>query len=104
MNGSSWIRHALTLPVVAAGVWHGIEVGSRGAFVAAGTAAIAWFVWPEAARLVAWRRRRRAETAKRRHERLVKRAERALAKAERARTRADRRPASQGVITLLSTS
>ena len=46
VKGSSWIRHALTLPVVAAGGWQGVEAGSRGAFVAAGAAAIAWFVWP----------------------------------------------------------
>jgi len=47
-------------------------------------------VWPEAAGLVACRRRRRAERDKCRHERLLKRTERSLAKAECARKRADR--------------
>ena len=92
MKASRWLRHALTLPVIVVGAWHGAETGSRGSILAAGASAIAWLVWPEAARLVAWRRRHRAERTRRRYERLLKRAERSLAKAERARRRADRRP------------
>ena len=56
-----WVRHAAARPVVVAGAWHGVEAGSRGAFIAA----VASLVWPEAARLVAWRRRQRAERARR---------------------------------------
>ena len=95
MKPSRWHRHALTIPLVVAGVWHGVEAGSRGAFLAAGAAAIAWLVWPEAARFLAWRHRRRAEHTRRRHERLLEHAERSLAKTKRARQRADRRPGNE---------
>ena len=94
MKPSRWLRHALTIPLVV-GVWHGVEAGSRGAFFAAGAAALTWLVWPEAARFLAWRRRRRAEHTRRRHKRLLKHAERSLAKTERARQRADRRPGNE---------
>ena len=85
MKLGRWLRHATTIPVIAAGIWQGVEAGSRGAFLAAGAAAIAWFAWPEAARLVAWRRRRRAESAKRRptSQRLIRRAERLATRAMR---------------------
>ena len=92
MKPPGWLRHTVTLPVVAAGVWYGVEAGSRGGLLAAGAAAIAWLVWPEARRLRSWRDRRRAERTRRRYVRRLERAERSLAKAERARTRADRRP------------
>ena len=95
MKPSRWLRHALTIPLVVAGVWHGVEAGSRGAFLAAGAATLAWLVWPEAARFLAWRRRRRAEHTRRRYKRLLKHAERSLAKTERARRRADRRPGNE---------
>ena len=88
------LRHAATLPLVVAGAWYGVEQGSRGAFILAGAGALAWLLWPEASRFLAWRRRRRAEAAKTRLERAVSRAERDVAKAERARQRADRRPTS----------
>ena len=88
------LRHAATLPLVVAGAWYGVEHGSRGAFLLAGAGALAWLIWPEASRFLAWRRRRRAETEKTRLERAVSRAERDVAKAERARQRADRRPSS----------
>ena len=83
MKPSRWLRPALTIPLVVAGVWHGVEAGSRGAFFAAGAAALTWLAWPEAARFLAWRHRRRAEHTRRRYERLLKHAERSLAKTER---------------------
>ena len=89
-----WLRHASTLPVAVAGAWHGIEAGSRGAILAAGVGAVSWLVWPEAARLLAWRRQRRAERARLRHARAMERAEKRVRKAEDARRRADRRPKS----------
>jgi len=55
MKPSRWLRNALKLPVFAAGV-----------------AGITWLVWPEAARLVAWRRLRRAESATERSNRDVR--------------------------------
>lgn len=91
----TWLRHVATLPAVMAGAWYGVEAGSRGALLLAGAAAVAWFVWPETARFVAWRRARRAERARRRDTRAVERASRRVAKAERARQRADRYPGSE---------
>ena len=88
MKTTLWIRHAAAAAVVVTGAWHGMETGSRGAFVAAGAAALGWFVWPEAARLLAWRRERRTRKAR-------QSAERWTARAERARIRADRRPGSR---------
>ena len=87
-EAGTWVRHIATLPAVVAGAWYGVETGSRGAFVVAGVAAIAWIVWPETARFIAWRRRRHAERA-------IERAERQLARAERAKRRAERRPRHQ---------
>ena len=89
-----WLRHAVSLPVVVVGGWYGVEHGSSGAFLLAGAGALAWFVWPEASRFLAWRRRRRAEVARARLERAISRADREVAKAERAKARADRRPSS----------
>ncbi len=89
-----WLRHAVPLPAVLVGAWYGVEHGSSGAFLLAGAGALAWFVWPEASRFLAWRRRRRAEVARAQLERAISRADREVAKAERARQRADRRPSS----------
>ena len=89
-----WLRHAVPLPAVVVGGWYGVEHGSSGAFLLAGAGALAWFVWPEASRFLAWRRRRRAEVARAQLERAMSRADREVAKAERARQRADRRPSS----------
>lgn len=89
-----WLRHAALLPAVIFGAWYGVDQGSRGAFLLAGGGAVAWFIWPEASRFLAWRRRRRTETARSRLERALRRAYRDVAKAERARQRADRRPSS----------
>ena len=91
----SWLRHVATLPAVVAGAWYGVEAGSRGALLLAGTAAVAWLVWPETARFVVWRRARHAERARRRYARALKRASRRVAKAERAKRRADRHLASE---------
>ena len=89
-----WLRHAATLPAVVAGAWYGVEQGSRGALVLAGAGALAWLIWPESSRLLAWRRRRRTEGARARAERAMSRADRDVAKAERARERANRLPSS----------
>ena len=89
-----WLRHAVPLPAVVIGAWYGVAHGSGGAFLLAGTGALAWFVWPEGSRFLAWRRRRRAEVARARLERAISRADREVARAERARQRADRRPSS----------
>ena len=89
-----WLRHAVPLPAVVVGAWYGVEHGSSGAFLLAGAGALAWFVWPEASRFLAWRRQRRAEVARAQLERAMSRADREVAKAERARQRADRRPSS----------
>ena len=89
-----WLRHAVPLPAVVVGAWYGVEHASSGAFLLAGAGALAWLVWPEVSRFLAWRRRRRAEGARVRLERSMRRAERIVAKAERARQRADRRPSS----------
>ena len=89
-----WLRHAVPLPVVVFGAWYGVEHGSSGAFLLAGAGALAWFVWPEASRFLAWRRRCRAEVVRARLERAMSQADRDVAKAERARKRADRRPSS----------
>lgn len=89
-----WLRHAVSLPVVVFGAWYGVEHGSSGAFLLAGAGALAWLVWPEASRFLAWRRRRRAEVVRARLERAMSQADRDVAKAERARQRADRRPSS----------
>ena len=94
MQLGSMLRHVTTLPAIVAGAWYGVEQGSRGAFLLAGVGALAWLVWPETSRFLAWRRRRRAEARKARIERSMSRAEREVAKAERARQRADRRPSS----------
>ena len=77
-----WLRHAVSLPVVVFGAWYGVEHGSSGAFLLAGAGALAWFVWPEASRFLAWRRRRRAEVARARPERAMSQADRDVAKAE----------------------
>ena len=94
MMHARWSRHAVSIPAIVFGAWYGVEHGSRGAFVVAGAGALAWLVWPEASRLLAWRRARRSEAAKTRLERSLRRAERDVAKAERARRRANRRPSS----------
>ena len=94
MMHARWLRHAVTLPAVVAGAWYGVEQGSRGAFLLAGAGVLAWFIWPEASRFLAWRRRRRSAAARARVERAMSRAEREVAKAERAKERADRRPSS----------
>ena len=94
MTHARWLRHAATFPVVVGGAWYGVEHGSSVAFLLAGAGALAWFVWPEASRFLAWRRRRRAEVARARPERAMSQADRDVAKAERARQRADRRPSS----------
>lgn len=94
MRYGIWLRHGLTLPAMVAGGWYGVEVGSRGAMLLAGAGAVAWLVWPEAAKLIAWRRRRRTERARRRYARAIEGAMRRAARAERARRRADRRPGS----------
>ena len=65
---------------------------SRGAMLVAGAGAVAWLVWPDTARLVAWRRGRRSERARRRYVRAIERATRTTSRAERARGRANRRP------------
>ena len=84
-----WLRHAATLPAVAAGACYGVEQGSRGALVLAGVAALAWFAWPEVSRFLAWRTRRRIEGVKLRSERAMTRADREVATGERAEERAD---------------
>ena len=89
-----WLRHAAVLPAIVFSTWYGVEDGSRGAFLLAGGGALAWFIWPEASRFLAWRRRRRTEAARTRLERALRRAHRDVAKAERARQRADRHPSS----------
>ena len=89
-----WLRHAATLPAVAAGACYGVEQGSRGALVLAGVAALAWFAWPEVSRFLAWRTRRRIEGVKLRSERAMTRADREVATGERAEERADPRPSS----------
>ena len=89
-----WLRHAALLPAIVFSTWYGVEEGSRGAFLLAGGGALAWFIWPEASRFLAWRRRRRTEATRTRLERALRRAHRDVAKAERARQRADRRPSS----------
>ena len=89
-----WLRHAVPLLAVVVSAWYGVEQGSRGGLLLAGAGALAWLVWPEASRFLAWRHRRRAEGARDRLERAVSRADRDVAKAERARERADRRPTS----------
>ena len=95
LRHGKWLRHAVILPAVVAGAWHGVEAGSRGAILVAGAGAVAWLVWPEAARLVAFRRGRRAERARRRAARAIERAALELTKAEHAKRRAKRRPASE---------
>lgn len=94
MRHGIWLRHALTLPAMVAGGWYGVEAGSRGAMLLAGAGAVAWLVWPETAKLVAWRRRRRTERARRRYARAIERAMRRATRAERARRRADLHPGS----------
>ena len=89
-----WLRHAATVPAVVVGAWYGVEQGSRGAFLLAGAGALAWLVWPEATKFLAWRRRRRTDGARARAARAMSRADRNVAKAERARERANRRPSS----------
>ena len=89
-----WLRHAVPVPVVVLGAWYGIAQGSMGALLLAGVGAVAWLVWPEASRFLAWRRRRHTEAARARLERVASRADRDVAKAERARKWADRHPSS----------
>ena len=89
-----WQRHAVPLPAVVVGGWYGVQHGSSGAFLLAGAGALAWLVWPEASRFLAWRGRRRAEVARARVEPAVTRAWRESARAERAKERADRSPSS----------
>ena len=95
MKRGMWTRHIATLPAFVGGAWYGVETGSRGALVVAGAAAVGWIVWPETARFIAWRRRRRGERARRRADRAIERAERQMARAERAKQRADQRPGSR---------
>ena len=95
MKVFGWLRHAVTLSAVVAGAWYGVETGSRGAMILAGAGAVAWLVWPEAARFLAWRRRRRTERARRRYARAIERATRQTTRAERARRRSDLRPGNE---------
>lgn len=94
MVNPRWLRHAVPIPAVVFGAWYGVEQGSRGGLILAGAGVLAWLVWPEVSKFLAWRRRRRSEGAIARLERAANQADRDVAKAERARKRADRRPSS----------